>query len=89
MAPAELLPKHHEDQMANHFLNFTIPLTVTLLGFGTYFISDSVSNAGSSQLPEVMAGALLLASGLMLLPREIRLVYRWVHAARVHDGRGW
>jgi hypothetical protein len=75
--------------MPSNFLNFTIPLTVTLLGFGAFFIFDSVSNAGSSQLPEVMAGALLLASGLMLLPREIMFVYRWVHSARVHDGQDW
>ena len=73
--------------MAGHFLNLTIPVTAILLGFGTFLISDSMSNVAPSQVTEIMAGALLLALGLMLLAHEARLVYRWVHAAKADDSR--
>ena len=86
----EQLPKgspqeRSEDQMPGHFLNLTIPVTTLLLGFGIFLILDSVSNTKTSQLPEVIAGALLLALGLLLLPRELRLVYRWMQSTRAHD----
>jgi hypothetical protein len=74
-------------QMASYFLNLTIPVTLMLIGLGGYFLDDSISHPGPSQLLEVMGGASLLALGLIALLPQVRLALRWMQAVRNHHNR--
>jgi hypothetical protein len=73
--------------MAGYFLCLTVPGTLLLLGFGVFLLYDSIAYAGPSQLPEVLAGAFLLASGLISLQAQVRFVFRWIEFTRVHQRR--
>ena len=74
-------------QMASYFLNLTVPVTLMLIGFGGYLLDDSISHSGTSQLPEVMGGASLLALGLIALLPQVRLALRWMQAVRNYHNR--
>ncbi len=74
--------------MAGYFLNLTITTILIPLGFGGFFLYDSVSNSEPSQLPEVLAGALLVALSLVLLYIQLREGLRWMRAARDQRHRG-
>jgi hypothetical protein len=71
--------------MAGYFLNLTIPFTLIVLGLAGFLLHDSVSSPGSSQLPEVILGALLFASGLMAAYSQLRLAVRRMQDWRAHN----
>jgi len=71
--------------MAGYFLNLTIPFTLIVLCFGGFLLHDAVSSPGSSQLPEVIGGALLFASGLIATYPQLRLAVRRMQDWRAHN----
>jgi hypothetical protein len=48
--------ERHEGQLPVYFLNLTIPGILLLIGFGGYFLYDSMAHSGP-QLSEVIGGA--------------------------------
>ena len=68
--------------MAGHFLHLTVPVTLMILGFGGFLLYDALSFSSPSQLPELIAGALLLALGSLAVFLQLRLAIRRIEAWR-------
>lgn len=71
-----LLTVSDEDEMADYFFRLTVATSLILLGFGGYLLYESASSAGPTQLPEILAGALLFSLGTFLLCSQTWLVLR-------------
>jgi len=69
--------------MAGHFFWLTIAVSLILLGFGGYFLYESVSHSGATELPDLLAGAVLLTLGIFLLWSQTQSVLKsWQTAPR-------
>jgi len=73
----------HEVEMAGYFLWLTTTVSLILLGFGGYFLFESVSHAGATGLPELLAGAVSLTLGIYLLWSQTQSILKsWREAPR-------
>jgi protein-S-isoprenylcysteine O-methyltransferase Ste14 len=73
--------------MAAYFVQFMFVATLILIGFGGFFLYDPVSQPTNSQGLEVVAGAVLVALGLLTLYLQGQMATRWLKEVRTHSSR--
>lgn len=73
--------------MAAYFLKFMFIATLALFGFGGFFLYEAVAQGTNSQGLEVIAGAVLVALGLLTLHSQGQLAVRWLREIRTHSDR--
>ena len=74
-------------RMVAYFIKFMFIATLTLLGFGGFFLYDAVAQPANSQGLEVIAGGVLVALGLLTLYPQGQLAIRWLREIRAHSNR--
>lgn len=71
--------------MTAYFLKFMFIATLALFGFGGFLLYDAVAQPTNSQGLEVIAGAVLVALGLLMLYAQGQLAIRWLREIRTHS----
>lgn len=74
-------------RMVAYFIKFMFIATLTLFGFGGFFLYDAVAQPANSQGLEVIAGGVLVALGLLTLYPQGQLAVRWLRETRTHSNR--
>jgi hypothetical protein len=74
-------------RMVAYFIRFMFIATLTLFGFGGFFLYDAVAQPANSQGLEVIAGGVLVALGLLTLYPQGQLAIRWLREIRTHSNR--
>lgn len=70
--------------MANYFVNFSLCVSVVLLGLGGFLLYDSINHPSPIEAPEVLGAAALFAVGLILLCTQGKRAVKRVAAERHH-----